>query len=191
MEEENKRKNEIAAVFEKHFRHFGFKKTTVDDVAADLGASKKTIYKHFCSKEDIFYFIIRRKAAARRAMIEKRIIHLESAGEKMEAMIRINFEEFRKIHKKKIRPLDDRGQSEIAVAAFKKTFNTLVSEIIAEGVNNDEFEVCDHDMAVRYVQTLMADTIKSVLEDDASQPEDILICTVNKILKKRNLDINN
>jgi len=186
MAEESKKRIEIAGAFEKHFRHFGFKKTTVDDVAADLGASKKTIYKYFCSKEDIFYFIISRKAKARRAMIEKKILHLPTAGAKMEAMIRINFEEFRKIHKKKIRSLDG-GQSEIAAGAFRETFMSLVSDIIAEGVKHNEFEVCEHEMTVRYIQTLITDTIKSLLENEASQPEDVLICTVNKLLKKNAL----
>ncbi len=33
--------------------HYGFKKTTIDEIAADAGIGKGTIYLHFSSKEDI------------------------------------------------------------------------------------------------------------------------------------------
>jgi len=60
-----------------------------------------------------------------------------------------------------------------------------VSDIIDEGVKKNEFEVCDHGMTVRYIQALITETVKSIREDHSSQPEDFLICTVNKLLKKQ------
>jgi AcrR family transcriptional regulator len=184
METDINKRIEIAGAFEKHFRHFGFKKTVVDDVAAELGMSKKTIYNNFDSKEDIFYFIISRKAEARRAMIEKKILHVKSARAKMEEMITINFTEFRKIHKRKIKAFEDRFQTEIAVGAFRQAFNRLVSDIISEGVENNEFDVCDHEMTVRYIQALIAESFKSIREGGIIDPEESLICTINKILRK-------
>jgi AcrR family transcriptional regulator len=182
----NKQKNRIAGAFEKHFRHFGFKKTTVDEVAAELGSSKKTIYNYFKSKDEIFYFIVSRKAKARREMIEKKIMHLESAGAKMEAMIRINFTEFRKIHKIKVKVFDEHFQSEIAAGAFRKAFNQMVSDIIDEGVKNKEFEVCNHEMTVKYIQALITETVRTLREDSEAKPEDFLVFTVNKLLIKCN-----
>ncbi|SDX70339.1 transcriptional regulator, TetR family [Lutibacter oricola] len=35
------------------FLKFGFKSVTMDDIANDLGISKKTLYKHFKNKEDL------------------------------------------------------------------------------------------------------------------------------------------
>ena len=130
----NIQRKRIADAFEQHFRHYGFKKTTVDEVALDLGVSKKTIYKCFRSKDDIFYYIISNKAKERRLMIEKKILHLDTAWEKMETMIRINFTEFRKIHKKKPTGINDRFQSEIASAAFGEMFISLIWDIIEEGI---------------------------------------------------------
>ena len=37
---------------------FGFRKFTVDDIATDLGISKKTVYKHFKSKSQIISEVI-------------------------------------------------------------------------------------------------------------------------------------
>jgi len=38
---------------ETHFMKFGFHKTTMDDIAKELRISKKTIYKHFQTKNDL------------------------------------------------------------------------------------------------------------------------------------------
>ena len=52
------RGEQIADVFKKYFHHYGFKKTSVDEVAAELHISKKTIYSYFESKEAIFAELI-------------------------------------------------------------------------------------------------------------------------------------
>ncbi|KUG25468.1 transcriptional regulator, tetr family [hydrocarbon metagenome] len=38
---------------ETHFMHYGFHKTTMEEIAKELRISKKTIYKHFSSKDDL------------------------------------------------------------------------------------------------------------------------------------------
>lgn len=43
----------IIQAAEERLWHFGFKKTTIDEIAADAGVGKGTIYLHFSSKEDI------------------------------------------------------------------------------------------------------------------------------------------
>lgn len=49
MEDQNK----IVEMTEEKFFKEGFYKTTMDDVASELGMSKKTIYKFFPSKDDL------------------------------------------------------------------------------------------------------------------------------------------
>ena len=41
------------------FLHYGYKKTTIDEVAADAGIGKGTIYLYFCTKEEILLTIAR------------------------------------------------------------------------------------------------------------------------------------
>ena len=50
-------KNRIIDTAEKRFSQYGFKRVTMDDIASDLGISKKTLYKHFKSKEDIAWAV--------------------------------------------------------------------------------------------------------------------------------------
>jgi len=46
-----------------HFFRFGFAGSTMDDLASELGMSKKTLYQHFRSKDSIVDALIRAKAA--------------------------------------------------------------------------------------------------------------------------------
>jgi AcrR family transcriptional regulator len=45
--DDSPQKQAIAEAFKKHFQHFGFKKTSVDDISEELHISKKTIYQYF------------------------------------------------------------------------------------------------------------------------------------------------
>lgn len=80
--------------------------------------------------------------------------------------------------------MDERFQSEIAAGAFREAFYQMVSGIITEGVDEKEFEVCDHEMTVKYIQALISETVMIMREQKIEEPEDFLICTVNKILSK-------
>src|SRR5690606_1933205 len=46
-------KQQIIALATEKFTQFGSKQFTMDELAAILSVSKKTIYKHFSSKEDL------------------------------------------------------------------------------------------------------------------------------------------
>ncbi|MBC8141862.1 MAG: TetR/AcrR family transcriptional regulator [Armatimonadetes bacterium] len=41
------------------FLHYGYKKTTIDEIACDAGVGKGSVYLHFSSKEDILLTIAR------------------------------------------------------------------------------------------------------------------------------------
>lgn len=42
----------------KQIKHYGFRKFTIDDIANDLGISKKTVYKYFASKNEIISTVV-------------------------------------------------------------------------------------------------------------------------------------
>ncbi len=57
-----KRRREIAAVAERVFFKHGFGDTTMQTIAAEAGASKETLYRHFGSKEGLFSEIVENRA---------------------------------------------------------------------------------------------------------------------------------
>jgi AcrR family transcriptional regulator len=53
MTTENEIRERIISFARDHFMHEGFSKVTLDEIAAELGMSKKTLYKYFEDKEDL------------------------------------------------------------------------------------------------------------------------------------------
>ena len=51
-------RNRILEAAQERLWRYGFKKTTIDEIAADAGVGKGTVYLHFESKEDICLAII-------------------------------------------------------------------------------------------------------------------------------------
>lgn len=58
---ENELKQSIADLAYIRFSQHGFKKVTMDEIAAELAISKKTVYKHFESKEAILEEIVNQR----------------------------------------------------------------------------------------------------------------------------------
>jgi len=58
-EEEIKQK--ILNASAKHFFQWGYQRVVVDEIASELGMSKKTLYQYFKSKEDIFREVLNRR----------------------------------------------------------------------------------------------------------------------------------
>ena len=61
----------ILAAARTHFFAHGFRNVTMDDLAAELGVSKKTLYAHFPSKEALLASVLRAKYEGIRAALDR------------------------------------------------------------------------------------------------------------------------
>ncbi len=84
----NEREKIIELSEEKFFRE-GFHKTTMDDVAAELGMSKKTIYKFFPSKDDLVKAIAKYFMSSMKNKIVPALNTDKNAIEKLEELLKI------------------------------------------------------------------------------------------------------
>ncbi len=66
---------------------YGFRKTTVDDVAKEARISRRTIYTYFPSKEELGLASIERVVTAVRAGMEKELAAATSAHERLRRML--------------------------------------------------------------------------------------------------------
>jgi len=80
-------KEDILNSAKKHFDRFGYKKTTLDDIARDMKISKKTIYEHFEDKEDLFVSLFIRETLHARSRIFEGIPDTMNPLEKMKAAL--------------------------------------------------------------------------------------------------------
>ena len=80
MEDKEKRILESA---QKFFFRYGFKKTSLDEIAEDAGGAKGTIYNYFKNKEDLFICNAESKQLEIKQAMEKELVQFKKADEKL------------------------------------------------------------------------------------------------------------
>ncbi len=66
-------KDEIISAAQHLFRKFGLKKTTMDEIAAECGKGKSTLYHYFKSKEEVFKSVIEKEITNLRRMVKQEV----------------------------------------------------------------------------------------------------------------------
>jgi AcrR family transcriptional regulator len=79
------------------FSRFGFKKTTMDEVARELKMGKSSIYYYFESKEEIFEAVVLYEANVLRNELTTAIKSVESPIGKMEKYVFVRMKAFEKL----------------------------------------------------------------------------------------------
>jgi AcrR family transcriptional regulator len=151
--EELKRKIVVSAG--KIFSYYGFKKTTMEEIAKALKMGKSSIYYYFESKEEIFESVVLNEANILRNELTTAIKSVESPIEKMKNYIFVRMRSFEKLSNyynaifdknldhfefiEKIRAKYDR--EELAIlrlilyhGARRKVFNVVNSEYTAMAI---------------------------------------------------------
>jgi AcrR family transcriptional regulator len=88
----------ILEVAERIFFQYGYSNTSMEEIANECGMSKKTIYKHFTSKEEMLIECVKRKIDYNSKKISE-IIYSEDIKfhEKIEKIIFVTSENFKEI----------------------------------------------------------------------------------------------
>jgi AcrR family transcriptional regulator len=76
---------------------FGFKKTTMEDIAKASKIAKATIYHYFKSKEEIFKEIINKEGETLRFMLKKAIENIDDPIKKIRVYTKVRFEYLSKL----------------------------------------------------------------------------------------------
>jgi AcrR family transcriptional regulator len=75
----------VAAI--KRFSHFGYRRTSINDVAEEAGLARATIYLYWKSKEDLFIAGLERFHESSQSLAEKGAATHGTAAERIQAMI--------------------------------------------------------------------------------------------------------
>lgn len=175
------RRDEIADEFMKHFHHFGFKKTSVDEVAGQLHISKKTIYEYFESKENVFEFVIARESKKISAQMEVRLKTIHTADEKIRTLIHMIFENAVN-YILASKNLDFIGQDEIATRAFQSAYEIILLDVIDEGKHSKKFSQSIGEPELSYIFAVILQGLNSLRKDPEINPEKSVCSMVLKML---------
>jgi AcrR family transcriptional regulator len=164
-------KEKIADSFLRHFSHFGFQKTSLDQVAHELKISKKTIYQYFDTKEKIFYYVVHRIARDYCRKMELALEKFPSVREKLSRLLRMIFSE----SKKWLRTNDAfefRYKQEIGELAFRDAYGDLLKRLINSGMECGEFPRRDVDTTLGFIQGILGEAMKALATNSRQSVDD-------------------
>lgn len=182
MGKQDQQKEQIVDVFQKHFNHHGFKKTSVDEIAQELKMSKKTIYKHFSSKEKIFYFVISRVAKKFSSNMEKKLVDYSTQKEKVEQLIAMIFTETRKWLKQGNDAFEFKYKYEIAQLAFTDAYNVVFNKLLQTGIDSGELKISNVEITVRFINGIISESMKLISTNPDLDVEGDVISSVGKLI---------
>lgn len=143
--------NRILDAAERLFRHYGYSKTTVADIARDLGMSTANIYRFFASKQDIHQALCSRMLQAAYDLASSVAGEPANAAERLRRYASTQ-------HKMTVDTmLDQEKVHEMVVVAIERDWHVIekhiirlhaiVAEIIADGIAAGEFRPQDPEIA--------------------------------------------
>lgn len=158
-ESHNEMRNSIVGIASEIFARFGFKKTTIDDIAQALRKGKSSIYYYFKSKEEIFQAVVDREADDLRVKIHAIIKSNISAMAKLRAYVKTRMEAVR-LMANYYALIKNNDFSNIELAEkLRAKYDTEEAEIIKgilfEGMNNGEFIIKDIELSSIAILTAM------------------------------------
>jgi len=126
---------------------FGFKKTTMEDIARASRMAKATIYHYFKSKEDIFKEIIDKEGETLRFMLKKAIENIDDPVKKIRVYTKVRFEYLSRLAVYYATMREEYFQYLPFIRKEREKYNKFeidtLSQIFEEGVRKGIFEIPD------------------------------------------------
>ena len=141
------------------FSRFGFKKTTMDDIALGVGKGKSSIYYYFTSKDQVFQAVVEKEITSLRQELVKVIDSNLKPIDKIQSYITVRMTKFgemtnfyQAIKNELLAQLDFIDQ-------IRKKYDedevNLVDSILKEGIEKNEFDIEDSRLAASVIVTAM------------------------------------
>lgn len=130
------------------FDRFGLKKTTMDDISRECKISKKTLYKHFVSKEDLFISLFARETRRGREIIFARMGDISDPMERLIQLTKTAIGYFNEDHFLTRILKDDQALFSAFLGAkyhsmLEQEIIAVIADIIREGKGKGQFRDVD------------------------------------------------
>jgi AcrR family transcriptional regulator len=149
----------IVSVARKIFTRYGFRKTTMEQIAASAKKGKSSIYYYFGSKEEIFRAVVEKEAFELQQQLDKTIRKDDAPIDKLKTYIL-----FRLHHVKTVEnfyaALNDQFLAHMDfILEIRKNFDLqerqVVREILEEGIADGSFQVNSSEIGAIAMTTMM------------------------------------
>jgi len=152
-------KEAIVNVARHIFSRFGFRKTTMDEIALASRKGKSSIYYYFSSKEEIFQAVVEKEAAILKQELIQAHSEADSAAQKLKMHVLVRMRTMEKLANFYSAIKDDYlGHLEF-VEKIRKKYDQeeiqMMEKILVEGVENGNFEIEDTSLAAIAIVTAL------------------------------------
>lgn len=136
----------ILQIAQEIFSKFGYKKTTLDDIANAVRKGKSSLYYYFSSKEDLFQAVIAKEVDILKQALEKVVFRSMDPEEKLREYILTKLRTFRDLAN-----LYNALENDVTAIGFindikeknEKDEIRMIKRILIEGVRRDKFQIDD------------------------------------------------
>jgi AcrR family transcriptional regulator len=141
------------------FSRFGFKKTTMEEVARELKIGKSSIYYYFSSKEEIFEAVVLYEANILRNELTTAIKSVESPIRKMEKYVHVRMKAFEKLSNYYNAIFDKNLDHFDFIEKIREKYDreelAILRLILYDGVRKKVFNVENSEYTAMAIQTTM------------------------------------
>lgn len=141
------------------FSKYGFKKTTMEEIAQATRKGKSSIYHYFKSKEDIFKAIVEKEAGTLNLAITQAISKEGTPEKKLRAYILIRMKTISQLTNLYSALKDEYLEYYSFIEQVREKYDTdevnIITEILTNGVDNGNFEIEDIKMTSFAVVTAL------------------------------------
>lgn len=143
----------------KIFTRYGFRKTTMEEIAAASRKGKSSIYYYFPSKEDIFRAVVEKEANELKEELDKTIYTDDTPIDKLKAYILFRLHHVRTVGNF-YAALNEESLSHMEfILDIRKRFDMdemkLVQEILEEGLKDGTFQLTSSEIGAIAIATMM------------------------------------
>ena len=173
-------KDEIAATFMELVCRHGLRRTAVEDVARALHVSKKTIYQHFGSKNDLLRYGIELWAKRQRPRVESLLTDATALG-RIQQAVGVALADARSFYGSESR-VDMDVAPEITAQVNDKVFAPMLCDLLVEGVTAGEFDVVDCEATALFIVAMGTEAVRMLEADSEGCAEEYLMDAIRRLL---------
>ncbi|MDP2400850.1 MAG: TetR/AcrR family transcriptional regulator [Actinomycetota bacterium] len=174
-------REQIADTFQRHVERFGYGRASVEQVAAELGISKRTVYQHFNSKRDLYAFVVGRIAGEQETLLRARIADEPTARARMQRFLRLVISGMR-AHIQATSKADWMQEFEIAYDAMAGAYGAIGTEVVAEGLATGEFTFDDPRLANELIGAMVTHYGVMVRDDREYNADEQVVMAIMRML---------
>lgn len=142
----NKTKRKIFETSMRLFAEKGYDATSIEEITANVGVAKGTLYYHFSSKEEIFEFLIEEGVKLLKNSIEIKTEGLNNSLDRIKAIVLIQikvlvkYEDFMTIV---LSEIWGSGPRSILCKKYIFEYIQMIEQIVEDGINKGEIMKCN------------------------------------------------